>query len=111
MTIQYIDFTTKEGFATIWDSLDGAPADAVPIDVAALYRLAHPSNRYSVDDVGGGDFQIVDTHEGWEVCMITSHSDLTEGTIEQARVMVVDALNRSVLGDAMDWECEPEEDV
>ncbi len=40
-TVQYIDFTTRPGYATIWDSRDGAPADAVPVRVSDLYALAH----------------------------------------------------------------------
>lgn len=107
--VQYIDFTTLPGVATLWDTIEGAPDDAVPIELDELRALAHPSTRYEVQDVGGGDFQIVDTVEGWEVAMVTSHSDLTEETIERCKAVLVDALNKNALAQQMDWECEPED--
>lgn len=73
MTIQYIDFTTAPGLATIHDKKESAPSDAVAVSVDALMAFVNQSKRFQVARVDGTSFQVIDTIHRAEICAVADY--------------------------------------
>lgn len=65
MNTQYLEFASRPGFATLWDT---PQPNAIPVATQALQLLASPNvgERYTVECFDGNTYQVVDTRHGAE---------------------------------------------